>query len=91
MNFMRQAIVTKYHGPTNTKGSRISVTTASGIRHYCPYQYELGSEDNHRRAAQLIAEHMRWSGEWRGGATPSGYVFVLNDGALFTVAPDTNR
>lgn len=90
-NYMRQAIVTKYHGPTNTRGSRISATTESGIRHYYPYQYELNSEGNHADAAQKMAEHMGWDGTWRGGAIPGGYAFVLNDGALFTIAPDTNR
>ena len=91
MDFMRQAIVTKYHGPTNARGSRISATTESGLRHYYPYRYELNTEENHRAAALAMAEHMGWAGAWRGGAIPQGYAFVLNDGALFTVAPDTNR
>ncbi|MBU6278593.1 MAG: hypothetical protein KGN78_05060 [Actinomycetales bacterium] len=91
MEFMRQAITTKYHGPTNTRGSRISATTESGLRHYYPYRYELNSEQNHRAAALAMAEHMGWSGTWRGGAIPCGYAFVLGDGAMFEVPNDTNR
>jgi hypothetical protein len=91
MDFMRQAIVTKYHGPTNTRGARISATTCSGLRHYYPYAYNLDSEGNHRHAAQKMAEHLGWDGDWRGGAIDGAYVFVKNDGALFTISPDTSR
>lgn len=90
-NYMRQAIVTKYHGPTNTRGTRISATTESGIRRFYPYQYELNSEENHARAARLMAEHMGWDGTWRGGSIPGGYAFILNDGGMFTIELDTNR
>lgn len=88
---MRQAIVTKYHCSTNMRGPRISATTGSGIRNYYSWQYDLDGESNHASAAQKMAEHMGWDGTWRGGAIPGGYAFVLNDGALFTIAPDTNR
>ena len=91
MGSMRQAIVTKYHGPTNTRDARTSATTESGLRRYFPYRHELNSEDNHAAAARLMAEHLGWTGTWRGGSIPGGYVFVLDDGALFTIPRDDNR
>ena len=91
MGYMRQGIVTRYHGPTSTRGTRISATTECGIRRYYPYRYEMNGEANHGLAARLMAEHMGWTGTWRGGSIPGGYVFVLGDGALFVIPRDNNR
>ena len=78
-----QAIETKYHGATNTKGSRISATAASGIKVYIDYPHELSGVDCHARAAEKLARKLEWlklgeefEGNYIAGGTRSGYVFV---------------
>jgi len=79
---MLQAIETKYHGPTNTRGARISATTASGVHKTFPYRHELNAEDNHTEACRLLTIHLAWNDrQWFGGATKSGYVFVSPESA----------
>lgn len=88
---MRQALVTKYFGPTNTRGSRIKVQASAGIKFY-PWDYALGIEGNHTEAARKFAEHLGWDGSWVGGGLPegNGNVYVLlSDGAPdFVVVPN---
>lgn len=78
-----QAIETKYHGATNTKGSRISATSASGIKVYIDYPHELSGVDCHAKAAEKLALKLDWlklgeefEGKYIAGGTRSGYVFV---------------
>lgn len=92
---MRQAITTKYLGPTNSRGSRIKAIArkkqakAFGNGSYpeqsvtVPYSYE-GTEQAHCAAAKACAEKLGWSGLWIGGGNvdEDGYVFVCVDGAL---------
>jgi len=79
---MLQTIETKYHGPTNTQGARISATTASGIRKTYPYRYEMSADDNHKEAAALLTIEMGWDEmQWFGGKTKSGCVFVSPESA----------
>jgi len=47
------AIVTKYYGPTDSKGSRI-VATENGKRVTVGYDSGLNSEDNHAAAAEAF-------------------------------------
>jgi hypothetical protein len=75
-----KAIETKYHGPTDTRGARISATDSDGNRVSIPYPYELSGEAVHRMAADRLCEKMGWSGQLAGGATKRGYVFVFVDG-----------
>ena len=70
------AIETKYHGPTHTKGSRISAS-ANGHRVSIPYPHELSGMDCHRKAALALQAKMGWPGTLIGGGTRSGYVFVF--------------
>jgi hypothetical protein len=72
-----KAIETKYHGPTNTRGARISATDGDGNRIYISYPYELSGEDVHRKAADALCRKMDWPGTLAGGATKRGYVFVF--------------
>ena len=81
--FALQAIETKYHGATNTRGSRISATTAGGKRIYIPYPHECSGADAHAVAAQKLAESLDWvnpakgfAEQFRAGGTVNGYVFV---------------
>lgn len=74
---LRQAIITRYHGPTNTRGSRISATAQAG-RIYLAHDYSLGIEENHAKAAEAYARKSQWSGEWIGGAAPDFYCWTLS-------------
>ena len=72
-----KAITTKYHGPTNTKGSRIIADDGDGNRVTIPYPYELSGEACHRKAADELCKKMGWTGTLAAGWTKTGYVFVF--------------
>lgn len=82
---IRQSIVTKYHGPANVKGSRVSATSTSGHRIMIEWDDATDSDTNHKIAAARLAEKLGWSGRWEAGALPSGCVFVNVDGSGFNV------
>jgi len=82
-----QAIITKFHGATNTKPSRVSATCYStkklGRRVMLSWDHGLDTEDMHRAAVNALCEVMGWtSGEggyaWIPGAMPdeSGFAWV---------------
>jgi hypothetical protein len=80
---MLQAIVTKYHGPTNYKGSRISARADAG-RIVRLYDHALTLEENHAQAALDLMEEKGWMRPGRrlhGGGLPSnaGYCFVISE------------
>jgi len=79
-----QAIETKKHGPTNTRGARIIATSASGERVTIGYPYELSGVDCHAKAAEALARKLEWiracdefEDRFVAGATQKGYVFVF--------------
>ncbi len=72
---MRQAIVTRFLGPTNHRGSRIKATADAGSV-TTSWDYALGPEENHTAAAKALAVKFGWKGTWGGGGTKDGYVFV---------------
>jgi hypothetical protein len=81
-NNMRPVIITKYFGPSNTRGTRIKAS-ARDRAVYVPWDYELSIEDNHLAAAQALV-HELWpdnaeNPELHGGPMPNGdgYAFVL--------------
>ena len=76
-----RSITTKYFGPSNVRGSRI-IATASGDgfgqpKIVMPYNHALGVDENHAKAARLLAEKLEWSGKWVMGGAKTGAVFVL--------------
>jgi hypothetical protein len=81
------AIETKYHGATNSKGSRYSATTCNGQRLTLSADYSLNSDENHERVAVALAGKMNWlplvekTGKQRhklvGGGTKSGMAWVF--------------
>lgn len=80
---MFQAIVTKYHGPTNYKGSRISARAEAG-RIIVHYDHALNPDENHKAAAQALADRLGWTTDkgypaLAGGGLPgnAGYCFVM--------------
>lgn len=74
---MYQAIVTKYLGPTNVRGSRVKAKAEAGSI-ILSWDDCLNSDQNHIRAAKALAEKFGWRGHWYGGALPNneGYCFV---------------
>lgn len=79
-SFLRQAIITKYHGPTERRGSRISATAGSGHgRVVIPLDPRWTNEQAHREAAEALQAKMGrgWEGELFQGALRNGFVFVL--------------
>jgi hypothetical protein len=82
-----QAIVTKFFGPTNHRGSRVKASCeARSIT--VEWDCALDSDGNHDAAAQALAESMGWVpphyGRLVGGGLPDGtgncYVFVKDGG-----------
>lgn len=82
-----QAIVTKYLGPTNTKGGRIKARCDAGSLTIGFHDGD-GREDPHDRAARLLAEKLGWTSDLYGqlavGELPDGtgnaYVFIPRRG-----------
>lgn len=57
---MNRAIITRYAGPTNTRGSRI-IATAYGKRVTFPWDYAESVDDNHALAAVYAARKLGWN------------------------------
>lgn len=76
----RQAIRTKYLGPTNHRSARVVAKAWAGS-HTTPWDYALGVECNHARAAKALADKLQWGGQWFGGGMDNGEdcVFVCAD------------
>lgn len=76
-----QAIVTKYHGPTNFRGSRVSAKASAG-RISIPWDYAKDVEQNHDAAALAFCRKFAWTGALACGELPKGdgnvYVFVTH-------------
>jgi hypothetical protein len=74
---MYKAIETRYHGPTNTKGGRISARSVDNPPMYREYDHGLHHSQRHAAVAKAYAEARKWPGLYVAGYTPgSGYVFV---------------
>ena len=77
-----KAIITKYHGPTNTRGSRITAK-AEGVKGVSiSYPYDLSGEACHLAAATALCEKYHWldkSVQLVGGGLPdeTGYAFCF--------------
>lgn len=62
-----KAIRTRYDGPTNTRGSRVSATDHDGNRISVPYSHEHDADTLHKIAAARLAQKMGWKGSLQGG------------------------
>jgi hypothetical protein len=82
-----QAVITKYLGPTNSRGTRIKAISWSGSA-TVGYDYSLNSGDNHKAAAQAICDNLNSApnviedGSWTieaGAEMPDGrgYAFIM--------------
>lgn len=68
---MRQAIVTKFLGPTNHRGARVKAMASAGSV-VVSWDYAEGIDANHARAAKALADKFGWGGSWAGGGMPGG-------------------
>ena len=69
---MLQAIVTKYLGPTNTRGARIKATCAWGSITRA-YDYELDFDAQHHAAAIDLCNKLGWTfARLHSGILPNG-------------------
>ena len=92
---MTQAIMTRYHGPGNVRGSRVSATAAAGkvtIR----WDHALNPAGNHGEAAMALAMKYGWTGRYVAGGFWNGDMAWVcaddpgHDGE-FTVKAGTRR
>ena len=71
-----RAIKTKHIGPANYRGSRVKATADTGSV-TVSWDYALGVEENHTRAAIALASKYGWQTDWWiGGVLGDVYVFV---------------
>ena len=71
-----KAIVTKYHGPSNVRRSRIIASDEDGNRVTVSYDDALNSEENHDAAMSALCYKMNWQGSLVRGSLKNGYVYV---------------
>lgn len=85
-----QAVTTKYHGPTNTKPSRIIARAAGKSVTMSPDDStKMHHEDIHAAAAQALVQKLGWSGDWAGCQLDRVWIWVPCDDRntdRFTVA-----
>ncbi len=78
---MTTAIITKFHGPTGTRGSRISATWGADRASVVYDSTDGFGEPAHRKAAEAVLRktgYPQFIGRLVGGALPDGrYVFVV--------------
>ena len=78
-----QAIITKYIGPTNTRGSRCKASAEAGSI-TVEWDDALNSEENHAAAARALVAKLGWvrvsKDMWFQGGLKDGYVFVCAGG-----------
>ena len=74
---MTQAILTKYLGPTSSRGARVRAKAWGGSV-ILPYDYALTAEGNHDAAALALVTKLNWRGAWVVGGLPdqTGNVYV---------------
>jgi hypothetical protein len=76
---MRQAIMTKYLCPTDTRGARVKASCEAGSV-IVTWDHSLNIDQNHTRAASALAHKLGWDGPMAGGTLAGpGYAFVLLD------------
>jgi hypothetical protein len=79
---MYKAIVTRYHGPTNTKPTRISARAEGVSTKWMSYHYDRNNDDNHELAASVYANSLGWLDNCHliGGCLPNqDQVWILRE------------
>ena len=76
---MKRAILIKFLGATNTKGTRIKASVVSSSV-TVPLDYGAGHEQSIRQAVDALLNKLEWSGEYIIGRLTNGdYVAVFKD------------
>ena len=76
---MSAAIITRYHGPTDTKGARISARMMDARPVFIHYPHEMNPREGHEAAARALMAREGWPKLCplaAGGMPSGGYVFV---------------
>jgi hypothetical protein len=78
-----QVIQCKYHGPSETRGSRIAAKCEAGSISI-PYPHELSGQACYRLAAEKLADKLGWTGKHYGPLlggqlSDSSYVFIFDN------------
>lgn len=71
-----KAILVKYHGPTDTKGSRYSASDSDGNQVYVEVDDALSMADSQERAVHALCEKMAWTGTLIAGSLGKDTVYV---------------
>ena len=76
-----KAIVVKYYGPTNTRGTRLTARVEGGSV-TLPREYALNVDEDALRVARALCDKFGWNAESLvGGGLPNGdRVFVFAGG-----------
>lgn len=70
-----QAILTKFIGPTDTKGARVKATFAESRKSKTiHWDYELDNKQNHEAVVMKLTGDPK--GAWIAGGTKDGYAWV---------------
>ena len=75
-----RVLITRYHGPTNTRGPRVSARVPSGRRVTLGWDYASSIEENHDRVATKLAAILGWDPPTMAGNLPgdeSDRVYVV--------------
>jgi hypothetical protein len=80
-----KAIITRFHGATNTRGSRITASDSDNNRVSIPYPHELNSEQAHEQVAYALCKKMKWDGVLIPGGLKRGNVYVFAPKGEMTV------
>lgn len=84
-----KAIITRFHGPGNVRGSRIVASDGDGNRVSVSCRDDLTFDRNHEEAARALCSKMKWEGVLlRGtlmkGGRDFGQVWVWKQGNVLT-------
>lgn len=79
-----QAIQTKYHGPTNVRGSRISAK-CDAKRIVLSWDHSLDADGNHKMAAAELIKRLGWDVKEDGRKRDPWFMGTLTDGTRVTV------
>lgn len=74
-----KAIMTKYHGATDTKGSRVSASDGDGNRVILSWDNSMNGDENHDNAALTLCARMGWHGPMIRGFHGNQYVYVFTE------------
>lgn len=75
---MRQAIITKYLGPTNSRQSRIKASCDAGSITVA-YDSSRSPSDNHKDAIDSLRLKLDWPGKWHYGWIGDSMVAVCDN------------